>query len=176
MHYEKKLSGEQVFSGKIVNIFHDRVELENGNTAWREVIRHSGAVGVLCKDGGQLVFVRQYRYAVKKELLEITAGKLEPGEDPQSAAVRELREETGLLCKNLTKLGEFYASPGVYDEVIHIYFTDDVTFVGEQPDADEFVTVVRMKPEEIEKMIAEGLVQDGKTVYAFAAARARGLL
>ena len=176
MHYEKYISGGRVFAGKIVDLHHDIVELENGKQALREVIRHPGAVGILAKDGDALLFVRQYRYAVEQELLEITAGKLEPGEDPAAAALRELQEETGMQAQRMEPLGEFYASPGVYNEVIHLYFAQDMIFVGENPDENEFVTPVRMTPAEFEQLLAQGKVRDGKTVCAFALAKAKGLL
>ena len=91
-HFEQRLRGEQKFHGKIIDVIHDTVLLENGREALREVARHPGAVGILVMDGTDVVLVRQFRYPIGKELLEIPAGKLEKGEDPYPAALRELRE------------------------------------------------------------------------------------
>ena len=97
-HFEQRLGGESKFHGKIIDVIHDTVLLENGKQALREVARHPGAVGILVLEGDQLVLVRQFRYPIGKELLEIPAGKLEKGEDPYPAALRELREETGIVA------------------------------------------------------------------------------
>ncbi len=176
MHIETKLSGAQVFAGKIINVEHDRVRLEDGREAMREVVRHPGAVAVLAYDGTELLLLTQYRYAVGQELLEIPAGKLEPGEVPQEAALRELREETGYAAQKIVSLGQYYASPGVYDEIIYLYFATELQFVGQQLDDNEFVTVHRFTPEALAGKLADGSIPDGKTGFAFAVAKAQGLL
>ena len=94
-HYEKKISSEQIYDGMIVSLRRDQVELENGDPALREVIDHPGGVAVLAVDtDGNILFVSQYRYAVQEELIELPAGKLERGEDPAAAGMRELEEES----------------------------------------------------------------------------------
>lgn len=175
-HEEIRLSGEKVFQGAIISVEHDQVRLEDGQTALREVVRHPGAVAVLAVDGGELLLVRQCRYAVGRELLEIPAGKLEPGEAPEKAARRELREETGCECSELQPLGVYYGSPGILDETIWLYFADITRQGSQQPDADEFLTLERWTPAELERRIAAGLVADGKTLSAFLLARSRGLI
>ena len=105
-HFEQRLRGETKFQGKIIDVIHDTVLLENGREALREVARHRGAVGIFVMDGDRVVLVRQFRYPIGRELLEIPAGKLERGEEPYPAAMRELREETGGRTSRLEVLGD----------------------------------------------------------------------
>lgn len=175
-HTERKLTSKAVFEGKLVNVYHDTVELENGKEAFREVIRHPGAVAVLALEGEDILLVRQYRYCIGRELLEIPAGKLEPGEEPLPAAHRELSEETGCACAELIPLGKYYGSAGCMDEGIHLYFGRVDRKGDAHPDEDEFLTLERYAPAELEAMMAEGKIPDGKTLAAFALAKAKGLL
>ena len=174
-HFEQRLRGEQKFRGKIIDVVHDTVLLENGKEALREVARHPGAVGILVMDGTDVVLVRQFRYPVGRELLEIPAGKLEKGEDPYPAALRELREETGGATDRLEVLGEYYGSAGFCDEKLTLYFAH-LTETGEtDPDEDEFLTVERLPLPVFEAMIARGEIVDGKTLSAYTLAKAKGL-
>ncbi len=175
-HEEKRLSGERLFQGAIISVEHDQVLLEDGQIALRETVRHPGAVAVLARDGAELLLVRQYRYAVGRELLEIPAGKLEPGEHPLSAARRELQEETGCGSGQLIPLGLYYGSPGILDETIWLYYADITEHGSQRLDADEFLSVERWSPAALEAHIARGLVSDGKTLSAFLLARSRGLI
>ena len=175
-HTEKRLSGKTVFKGKIIDVVHDSVELENGRHTTREVVRHRGAVAILAMDGGRIVLVCQYRYAVGRELLEIPAGKLEAGEQPLAAAVRELSEETGGFCTDLSPLGEYYGSPGILSECIHLFFGHLSGEGAQHPDEDEFLSVQRLTPAELRARIAAGEIVDGKTLAAVALARERGLI
>ena len=175
-HVERKLNSKTVFEGRIVTVQHDTVELENGNQAFREVIRHPGAVAVLALEGDCILLVRQYRYCIGRELLEIPAGKLEPGEEPLSAAIRELSEETGCSCGNLIPLGRYYGSAGCLDEGIHLYFGRIDCCGMAHPDEDEFLTVERRTPAELVALMAAGELPDGKTLSAYTLAKAKGLL
>ncbi|MBQ4577718.1 MAG: NUDIX hydrolase [Clostridia bacterium] len=175
-HFEQRLRGEEKFRGKIIDVIHDTVLLENGREALREVARHPGAVGILVVEGEELVLVRQFRYPIGKELLEIPAGKLERGEEPYPAALRELREETGGLTEKLEYLGDYYGSAGFCDEKLTLYFAH-VEKTGENdPDEDEFLTVERYPLPVFEAMIARGEIVDGKTLSAYTLAKAKGLL
>lgn len=175
-HFEQRLHGESKFHGKIIDVIHDTVLLENGREALREVARHPGAVGILVLEGEQLVLVRQFRYPIGKELLEIPAGKLERGEEPYPAALRELREETGGLADRLEYLGDYYGSAGFCDEKLTLYFAK-ISKTGENdPDEDEFLTVERYSLPAFESMIARGEIVDGKTLSAYTLAKAKGFL
>ena len=175
-HFEQRLGGESKFHGKIIDVIHDTVLLENGKQALREVARHPGAVGILVLEGEQLVLVRQFRYPIGRELLEIPAGKLERGEDPYPAALRELREETGGYTDRLEYLGDYYGSAGFCDEKLTLYFAE-LSKIGEtDSDEDEFLTVERYPLPVFEAMIACGEIVDGKTLSAYTLAKAKGLL
>ncbi len=165
---EKMLSSELIFDGKVVHLYVDTVSLPDGNTATREYIKHLGAVCVVpVTDEGEIVLVRQYRYAIGRELLEIPAGKLDyRGEIPEEAALRELREETGAHCEKLTSLGEYYGSPALISERIFVYLAEGLTFGESSLDEDEFLTVEKIPVDELVEMICDGKITDGKTQAA----------
>lgn len=173
-HFEQRLRGESKFYGKIIDVIHDTVLLENGREALREVARHPGAVGIFAMDGEDVVLVRQFRYPIGKELLEIPAGKLERGEDPDPAALRELREETGGRTEQLEVLGDYYGSAGFCDEKLTLYFARLCETGETDPDEDEFLTVERLPLPVFEAMIARGEIVDGKTLSAYTLAKATG--
>lgn len=165
---ETPLASELIYDGKIVHLYKDTVLLPNGQSALREVIRHVGAVCVVpLTDEGEVVCVRQFRYPHAKVLLEIPAGKLDSKEeDRPSAALRELREETGALCQTLTPLGQLLSTPAFVDEVIDMYLAEGLTFGDTDPDEDEFLDVVRIPLEDMVDMILRGDVTDAKTQAA----------
>lgn len=175
-HFEQRLRGETKFQGKIIDVIHDTVLLENGREALREVARHPGAVGIFVMDGDQVVLVRQFRYPIGRELLEIPAGKLERGEEPYPAAMRELREETGGRTSRLEVLGDYYGSAGFCDEKLTLYFARLEQMGETDPDEDEFLTVERYPLPVFASMIARGDIVDGKTLSAYALAKAKGLI
>lgn len=175
-HFEKKVDEEIVFQGKIIHVRHDHVELENGKVKLREVVVHPGAVVMLAVHEGYTYMVRQYRYCIGRELLEVPAGKLEKGEDHRDAAIRELKEETGATAGRLLYLGEVFPTPGMYTEVFHMYFADQLDFGESCPDEDEFLTVQKVALTELEAMIADGRMTDAKTISIYAMAKARGLI
>ena len=120
--FEKQVSSERVFSGRVINVRCDMVELVNGRHVSREVVEHPGGVAIVpLAENGDVLMVRQYRYCVSDALLEIPAGKLEAGEDPFECAVRELSEETGCRAERIVPLGAMYTSPGFSQETLHIY-------------------------------------------------------
>lgn len=162
---EKKLRSEHIFEGRVVDLWRDEVELPNGNTGVREVVRHVGAVSILPIDSeGRVICVRQYRYPFAEILLEVPAGKLDSkSEDVVEAALRELREETGALCENLISLGKLIPSCAVCDEVINMFVATGLSFGETQPDDDEFLDVVRVPLDELVDMVMEGKIRDAKT-------------
>lgn len=161
---EKKLSGEVVFDGKLLKIEKDTVNLPNGNTSTREVVRHPGAVCVLAIDDDYTIYMtKQYRYALAEEVLELPAGKIDKGEKPLEAAKRELKEETGLTADNFVYYGKFYPASGYSDEGLYFYVATDLHKGEQQLDDDEFVKVVAMPLKTAISMCHNGEIPDSKT-------------
>ncbi|WIV18024.1 NUDIX hydrolase [Paenibacillus polygoni] len=163
---EKTVSTEPIFEGKVVSLQVDTVTLPNGQTGTREIIRHPGAVAVLAVRGDRMLVVDQYRQALGRTELEIPAGKLDPGEDPEEAAKRELREETGYRAKSLVPLPAFYTSPGFADEVIYLYMAEELEAGEMELDEDEFLEVSEITLDEAYSLIKEGRISDAKTILA----------
>ena len=164
---EKRLDSALLYDGKIVKLYRDTVELPNGKTALREVVRHPGGVIILPVDGeGNVYMVRQFRYPYDRAILEIPAGKLEYGEEPFAAAVRELGEEIGAVAGKWTPLGSILPTPGFCDEVQYLWMARDLTFGETHPDEDEFLEQVKLPFAEARAMAADGRLQDSKTVVA----------
>lgn len=164
---EKKLSGELIYDGIIVHLYKDEIALPDGKHATREVIRHQGAVCVAALDNDNNIYlVRQYRYPFSSVTVEIPAGKLDHGETPLEGAVRELREETGIIANKYQYLGELYTSPAIIDEIIHMYLASDLRFEKQDPDEDEFVEVFKMSLDECLNQIMKGNIPDAKTQTA----------
>ena len=171
---EKQLESTRLYDGKIVKLFRDRVELPNGKEAFREVVRHPGGVIILPIDNeGNVWMVRQFRYPYGRAILEIPAGKLEFGEEPLSAARRELSEEIGAAAGQWTDLGKVFPTPGFCDEVQHLYLARDLIFGQVHPDEDEFLEQVTLPFDEAFAMAADGRLQDSKTVIALLRANLR---
>ena len=165
--FEEPVSSEEIYHGKIVHLYRDTVRLPNGKLATREVMRHPGAVCVLpLTESGEVVMVRQYRYPFAKVLLEAPAGKLDPGESPETCARRELEEETGVEAAELIPLGVYYPSVAVMDEKIHLFLARGLTQKNSHPDEDEFLRVEKVPMDALIQRILDGLVPDGKTQTA----------
>ena len=162
------LKEELVYEGRICKMTHDTVTFEDGTTGFRDVLHLPGAVAVLAlTDRNTILFVQQYRHAVEKELLEIPAGMLEKGEDPVEAALRELQEETGYKARHIEHLTDFFTSPGVVKETISLYFANDLEYVHQDLDEDEFLKVKEFTVAEVEAMVNAHEITDGKTILAF---------
>ncbi len=162
---EKAISSETIYNGKIVTLNVDKVELPNGRTATREVVRTRDSVAVVpVTRDDKVVLVRQYRYAGGEELLEIPAGRIDPGESPRAAAQRELLEETGCTCAELKKIAGFYIAVGFATEFMHLY-AGTVDHIGEAcPDDDEFVRTELMPVSQIPEILAKQEIRDVKTL------------
>jgi len=162
---EKKLSSRLIYDGKILRVHVDTVELPNGRQSLREVADHPGGVAIVAIDRDDNVLtVKQYRYAFSRVLEEIPAGKLERGEDPRAAALRELKEETGAAPERFTELGELIVSPGAYGEVLHLYLAEGLTPGEAAPDEDEFLDLVKTPFDEMLRRVLDGELTDAKTV------------
>ena len=165
---EKTVSSELIFDGKVVHLYRDVVELPDGGTSVREIVKHLGAVCVVpVTDDGEIILERQYRYAVGQVLTEIPAGKLDyAGENFASAALRELREETGAVPRELIDLGDFYGSPAIMGERIRMFLARGLSFTERHLDEDEFLDVFRMPLSDAVRAVMNGEIPDGKTQCA----------
>jgi len=164
---EKQIKSELIFDGKVMKVKWDDVELPNGDCAKREYLEHRGGAAILAVDEeGYTYLVRQFRYPYKEVIYEIPAGKLEIGENPDDTAVRELKEEAGLVCTDLVKLGLLYPSPGYTNENLHIYLAKSFTKSEKHLDFDEFLNLYRIPFKEVLRMVMTGEIKDAKTCYA----------
>ncbi len=165
-HQETTESSERIFEGKIVNLRVDTVRFQNGKTGKREVVEHSGAVAIvpLLADNETVVLVRQWRTPVGGPLLEVPAGGLEKGEDPETCAKRELTEEIGQTAGKLVPLFAAYVAPGYSTEIIHGFLALDLSDEKADADEDEFVERVEMSLTDAIAAIGTGEIQDAKTI------------
>ncbi|WP_342509749.1 NUDIX hydrolase [Sporosarcina sp. FSL K6-2383] len=166
---EKTLSGETLYEGKVITLRVEEVELPDGNRAKRELIKHPGAVAVIAITAeGKLIFVEQYRKALNRSLVEIPAGKIDPGEAPEVTAVRELEEETGYGANEFSYIQSFATSPGFADEIIHLYLAQGLYTIDNpaEGDEDEFIELLEVTIEQAEDMVATGKIFDAKTAFA----------
>jgi len=162
---EKKISSENKFSGYVVKLNVDDVLLPDGSKSKREVIRHSGAVCVApITENKELIFVRQFRYAVGKELLELPAGRIDPNEPPEETGRRELEEETGYKAGKMHFVGSLYPTPGYSDEIIYLYASVVEPDRGcANPDEGEFVEEQLIPIEQAVQMVIDDEIIDSKT-------------
>ncbi len=168
MHlFEKTVTSELIFDGKIITVKKDTAELENGEIVNRELVVHPGGVCVVpINENGEVLMVKQFRYPFKEALVEIPAGKLEVGEDHREAGLRELREETGAVCEKFEYLGVCYPSVAYLTEKIHMYLATGLTFENQDLDDDEFLDVMKIKLEDAVEMVMNNELPDAKTQCA----------
>lgn len=162
---EKCVSSEMIYEGKVLCVKKDTIELPNGKSSMREYAEHKGAVAILPLTAeGEVVLVRQYRYAHGRVFLEIPAGKLDAAdEEPYAAAVRELREEVGVKAGRLTPLGVLVPSCAILTERIHMFLAEDLAFGECDPDEDELLEVVKMPLSSLVNQVMRGEIEDAKT-------------
>lgn len=166
---EKTTQTTSVFRGKVISLQVDDVILPNGKSAKREIIKHPGAVAIIpITAEGKLVLVEQYRKALERSIIEIPAGKIDPGEEPANTARRELEEETGYGTRDLKYLQSFATSPGFADEIIHVYVAKDLYVLDEKAplDEDEFINLLEVTLEEAQEMVKDQRIYDAKTAFA----------
>lgn len=163
--YEKTITSKEIFSGKILKVRFDEVELPGGRRSTREVVEHSGGVCIIAiTDADEILLVEQYRKPPEEVMLEIPAGKLEEDEDPLTCASRELVEETGYRAEKIDHIFSFYTTPGYSDELLHLFLARDLQEVGSDPDQDEIIRLKKISKEDIINFIIEGDIKDGKTI------------
>lgn len=164
---EETVNTKQIFEGKIIKLKVDDVKLPNGKISTREIVEHPGGVAVIAtKDNGKILMVRQFRKPANEVLLEIPAGKLEYGENPEFCAKRELLEETGYKADNVKHLITFYTTPGFSNEKMYLYFAKNLIKNNSKTDEDEFLEVCEYSPEELMKMVLNNEIKDSKTIVA----------
>ncbi|MBY6274312.1 MAG: hypothetical protein CW346_19395 [Bacillaceae bacterium] len=154
---------EEIYRGRVITVRRDLIDLEGKERTW-DVVAHPGAVVVLPVDQGDLLMVRQYRYAAGETLLELVAGTLEPGEDPAATAQRELQEEAGFRAGRLIRLAEFYSAPGFCTEKLHLFAAEELTPSRLPMDEDEQIELVRVSLDEAVRMALAGELRDAKTL------------
>lgn len=164
----KVLSSKTVFKGRVFHVTRDRVQEPNGVTAIREVIRHSGSVVVLAVDDSGLeprvLLERQYRYAAQDYMLELPAGRIDPGEDPLAAGKRELLEETGYAANRWKRALFFYPSPGFLEETMTVFLARGLKAGKAQPEDDERIEYELVPLPQVVRLILSGQIRDGKTI------------
>lgn len=171
--YEKTVSSEEIYDGRVVKLFKDDVILENGEKTFREVVKHTGGVCVLPIDSdGNIYMVKQFRYPFKTVLLEIPAGKKEPGEEPAECGIRELSEEIGAKASEFIYIGKIYPTVAYDTEIIWMYLAKGLEFAGGQHlDPEEFIDVVKLPFDEAYKMVLNDEIPDAKTQAAILRAK-----
>lgn len=161
----KIMRHDEVYNGKIIDVHVDTVQLPSGKNAIREVVIHpGGVVAVPVLDDGRLILIRQFRYPLKKYILEFPAGKLDSQQSPLETIGRELEEETGYRARSIRHEFSFYTSPGISNELIHFFVARDLQFVSQHLEEGEHITVEIHSVEECLKKVAMGEITDGKTI------------
>ena len=161
---EKTIRSEMLYEGAIINLRRDEVTVQNG-TSFREIIEHNGGAVLAAVTGeGKLVMVRQFRKPAERVMLEVPAGKIDPGEKPEEAAVRELKEETGYTAGHVRHLTSFYPCVGYSEEMLHLYLCTDLTPGETCFDENEAIDIEEMDLDTLHDMVMKGQIQDAKTV------------
>ncbi len=171
MSIEKIITSKNIYDGRIVKLDINEVELPNGQITKREVVSHKPGVSIVAiDDKNNFIFVKQFRSGIGDELIEIPAGLVENGENPKTAARRELQEEIGYDCDNLELLCSFYPSPGFCNEVTYIYLATDLFKSSLPKDEDEFIELIKVPVSEIKNLYNKEYTVDGKTILGISLA------
>jgi ADP-ribose pyrophosphatase len=168
---EKTISSDRIYTGKVISLKVDTVEVENQGYQKREIVEHCGAVGIVAiNDNNEVVLIKQFRKAIEKVIWEIPAGKLEVGENPKECAIRELKEETGYEAENLKLIHKFFTSPGFSNQKVYIYLATGLT-VGEHSLDDQSLEVYKIDLEDAYNMVMKNEIEDAKTLIGILLAK-----
>lgn len=161
---ETPINSEKVFSGRLLQVFLDKVLLPNGRTSTREYIKHQGAAVIIPVHDGEILLVKQYRYPIRQVMLELPAGKIDPGEDAYTTIQRELGEETGYTSEHIVALQPIHPCVGYSNEIIHLYIATDLQKSDLLPDDDETLEVISLPLNKALEMVYSGEISDSKTI------------
>ena len=165
MTEEKTLSSQLIYEGRVVKLRVDTVQTPSGRKTTREIVEHSNCVAIVAiDDNDNVLLVNQFREAVGKELLEIPAGGIDPGEDPEAAVRREMQEETGYLPRKVERLSGFYSAPGYCTEYLYLYLATDLVPSQLYAEDTESISLVRVPTSQIPGLLASDGICDGKSV------------
>jgi len=165
---ERTLESTQIYEGRLVNLRVDKVVLPGGRETTREIVEHSDCVAIVAIDAeDNVILVRQFRHAVARELLEIPAGGIEPGEEPLQGALRELEEEIGYIAGRMERLGGFYSSPGYSTEFLHLFLATKLSPSPSRAQKDEIIEVVPIPLKQVRSLITSGELRDAKSIAGF---------
>lgn len=166
---QHQTGSERIYQGEVVSLRVDKVQEPGGASFLREVVEHNGGVVIACQpEPHQVVLIKQYRYSIDEDLLELPAGRLEPGEEPLPAARRELAEETGYRAVHWELLSRMVTAPGFCNEVLYLYRASGLDFVGKNLDYDEETEVQIVDIREAWQMVVKGEIRDAKTIAGIA--------
>ncbi len=170
---EKTLATEMIYEGAILNLRRDKVTVMEGES-YREIVEHNGgAVIAALKPDGKMIMVRQFRKPAERVMLEVPAGKIDPGESPETAALRELKEETGYTAGKIEKLTQMYPSVGYSQEILHIYLCTELDAGETAFDENEAIDIEEYPIDKLVNMVMKGEIQDGKSQVAILMVRQR---
>ncbi len=162
---EKTLSSQLVYDGRAVKLRVDTVQMASGRETTRETVEHADCVAIIAIDANDnVLLVNQFRKSVEKELLEIPAGGIEPGEDPVTTVCREMQEETGYLPRKVERLGGFYSTPGYCTEYLYLYLATDLIPSQLHAEDTENIRLVRVPVSQIPGLITSGSICDAKSI------------
>jgi len=162
---EKTLSSQLIYDGRALKLRVDTVQMANGRETTREIVEHSDCIAIIAIDAdNNVLLVKQFRKPVEKELLEIPAGGIDHGEDPEASVRRELREETGYLPQKMVRLGGFYSAPGYCSEYLHLYLATDLVPSQLFAEDTEEISLVRVPVTQIPGLITSGKICDAKSI------------
>ncbi|MBQ9766556.1 MAG: NUDIX hydrolase [Lachnospiraceae bacterium] len=172
MEKVKRIDRSLAYQGTWIALYRDTMAFANGNTASWDYIHHNGAAAMVAEDAdGKIIMIRQYRPGAEGEILELPAGGINPGEEPKPAAIRELREETGMLCEDAKHLLEILPSPAYNNEKVSIFYCNVTGKTDIEPDENEYITIERYSLEDLIFMIMAGKISDSQTVAGLFAYR-----